>query len=243
MATPLPDFSDTAVFRTFLTIPQDDEESAPAPTITAAQDDDDDNNNWYLLAQIKDNMTINKPTLVLTDRDANPFALVFEGLGRDDLDLKGLGFKKGCTAVIPCARRTRPADETKRGFVKIEKGGAKLVKAVPGLLARVLEVGGKSKGSQCETCGKECAGGAGELKSCTGCERVGYCSKVSFYFLFFLIHFSFSRPFGFDDICLTIDGLAWLTILSQECQVKGWMEGGHKNDCKMFKALNTAFIS
>lgn len=190
MATPLPDFSDTAVFRTFLTIPQDDDESAPAPTITAAQDDNN-NNNWYLLAQIKDNMTINKPTLVLTDRDANPFALVFEGLGRDDLDLKGLGFKKGCTAVIPCARRTRPADETKRGFVKIGKGDAKLVKAVPGLLARVLEVGGKSKGSQCETCGKECAGGAGELKSCTGCERVGYCSKVSFFNFFFKTPFSF----------------------------------------------------
>lgn len=29
----------------------------------------------------------------------------------------------------------------------------------------------------------------------------------------------------------------------QECQVKGWTEGGHKNDCRMLKALNSAFPS
>lgn len=29
----------------------------------------------------------------------------------------------------------------------------------------------------------------------------------------------------------------------QECQVKGWTEGGHKNDCKMFKALHTIYTS
>lgn len=175
MATPLPDFANTTLFPTFLTIPQDDE-SDPTPKLTSSSSDEE----WYLLAQIKDNMTINKPTLVLTDRDASPFALVFEGLGRDDLDLKGLGLKKGCTAVIPRARRTKPADETKRGFVRIDKGDAGMVRAVPGPLARVLEVGGKTKGSRCENCGKD--GEEGGLKSCTGCERVGYCSKVSQYY-------------------------------------------------------------
>lgn len=180
MTNPLPDFTDTTLFPTFLTIPQDDDaetHTTPAPTTTTRSDENPD---WFLLAQVKDNMTINKPTLVLTDRDANPFALVFEGLGRDDLDLRGLGFKKGCTAVIPRARRTKPADETKRGFVRVDEGGAGAVRAVPGPLARVLEMGGKGgKGDRCETCGKEEGGGGGGLKSCTGCERVGYCSKVS----------------------------------------------------------------
>lgn len=180
MANPFPDFTNTSLFPTFLTIPQDDPETPPPPATGSSSSEE----AWFLLAQIKDNMTINKPTLVLTDRDANPFALVFEGLGRDDLDLKGLGFKKGCTAIIPRARRTKPADETKRGFVRVEKGDAGTVRAVPAPLARVLEVGGKGKGDTCETCGKE--GGDGGLKSCTGCERVGYCSKVSSSFLSFL---------------------------------------------------------
>lgn len=185
MATnPLPDFSSTTLFPTFITIPQDDEDGEHQQ-----QQQHEDGSDYYLLAQVKDNMTINKPTLVLTDRDANPFALVFEGLGRDDLDLKGLGFKKGCTAVVPCARRTRPANETKRGFVRVAHGDATRVKAVPAPLARVLEVARSApKGTRCETCGKEEGGDGARLKSCTGCERVGYCSKVSsllFFSLFF----------------------------------------------------------
>ena len=171
MAAPLPDFTDIALFPTFLTIPEQD--PAAPPSVAALPPG---KGPWYLMAQIKDNMTINKPTLVLTDRGANPFALVWEGLGRDDLDLKGLGFKKGCTAVIPYAWRTKPADEGKRGFVRVDKSDAQTVRAVPGALDRVLALGGKAKGPQCEMCG-----GAGQdgLKGCTGCERVGYCSKVS----------------------------------------------------------------
>lgn len=170
MAGPLPDFTDVALFPTFLTIPEQDPDAAPSVAALPPG-----KGPWYLVAQIKDNMTINKPTLVLTDRGANPFALVWEGLGRDDLDLKGLGFKKGCTAVIPYAWRTKPADEGKRGFVRVEKSDARSVRAVPGPLERVLALGGKAKGLKCETCGGE---GQDGLKSCTGCERVGYCSKV-----------------------------------------------------------------
>lgn len=171
MAEPLPDFSNTTHFPSFLTIPERERDAPPSSSplpegVTA----------WHLLAQVKDNMTINKPTLVLTDRDGSPFALVFEGLERDGLDLKGLGFKKGCTAVIPNAFRTSPAAEGKRGFVRVEKEDARAVRAVPGPLERVLQLGGKVKGLRCETCGAE---GEGGLKSCTGCERVGYCSKVS----------------------------------------------------------------
>lgn len=173
MTEPLPDFSNTTHFPSFLTIPEQ-ERDAPSSSsslpagVTA----------WHLLAQVKDNMTLNKPTLVLSDRDGSPFALVFEGLERDGLDLKALGLKKGCTAVIPNAVRTRPAAEGKRGFVRIDKERAGTVRAVPGPLARVLELGGKARGTSCETCGVE-GGGEKGLKSCTGCERVGYCSKVS----------------------------------------------------------------
>ena len=167
----MPDFTNTAVFPTFLTIPEQDPAGGSSPSVSPISQD-----KWYLLAQVKDNMTINKPTLVATDRDADQFALVFEGLGRDDLDLKGLGLKKGSTVVIPNARRIKPADESKRGFVRIEKGDAGSVRAVPGPLASVLDLGGKVKGNKCETCGGD---GENGLRSCTGCEKVGYCSKVS----------------------------------------------------------------
>lgn len=168
MSTPLPDFTNIELFPSFEIIP---ELAHNAPVVEAAAP------KWYLLAQIKDNMTINKPTLVLNDRDGSPFALVWEGLDRDGLDLKGLGFKKGATAVIPNAIRVKPAREGQRGFVRIEAGQAGSVKAVPGPLARVLEVGGHVRGDTCGTCGEE---GEKGLKSCTGCARVGYCSKVSF---------------------------------------------------------------
>lgn len=145
---------------------------------------DSEEEDWYLLAQVKDDMTINKPTLVLTDRDGAPFAMVFEGLGRDGLDLKALGFKKGATAVVPRARRTAPAEEGKRGFVRVPEGRAADVRAVPGSLARLLEVGprmvaeladGEGGGEHCEACGKSNTA----LSKCTGCGVVRYCSKVS----------------------------------------------------------------
>ncbi|ROW00779.1 hypothetical protein VMCG_06524 [Cytospora schulzeri] len=162
------DFTNTTLFPNFSTIPKQDQDavSPPAPSPPGER--------WYLLAEVKDNMTIVKPTLILTDCNGSPFALVFEGLGPDGLDFKGLGFKKGSTVVIPNAVRITPADKMKRGFVSIEKGGAADVRAVACNLARVLELGGKVKGQECETCGRD--GGNG-LKSCTGCERAGYCSK------------------------------------------------------------------
>lgn len=222
MPSAMRDFTNTTIFPTFLTIPEKDQDAVAPPSSSAPAE------RWYLLAQIKDNMTINKPTLVLTDRDANPFALVFEGLGRDDLDLKGLGFKKGSTAVIPNAMRTKPADESKRGFVRVEKGDAGSVRAVPCSLARVLELGGKVKGSKCETCGVD---DGKDLKGCTGCGRAGYCSKVS-------AHLCLCDPTWYQSQSTR---LSLTSILSQECQVKGWNEGGHKTDCKALKTLNDIF--
>src|SRR5438876_8453591 len=98
---PIPDFTNQTTFPTFSACPDHN----PPPS----QQDD-----WFLLAQVKDDMTITKPTLVLTDRSGAPFALVFDGLDRDALDFKRLGLRKGNTAVIPGAVRTPPREEGKR---------------------------------------------------------------------------------------------------------------------------------
>ncbi|KAL5871996.1 hypothetical protein ACKVWC_007632 [Pyricularia oryzae] len=165
---PLPDFSNRERFPTFVTIPE-----AGAPASDGSQQPEE----WYLLAHIKNDMTIAKPTLVVEDRDGSPFAVVFEGYGRDDLDLKARGLKKGNTIVLPRARRVPPADETKRGFVRVDKADAAAVKAVPGALERVLALGGvEENATVCSACGGKGEAGAG-LSRCVGCGRARYCGK------------------------------------------------------------------
>lgn len=168
---PTPDFTNTTLFPTYAAIPE----------TTTPDNDSQQEEDWFLLAQIKDDMTIVKPTLVLSDRAGAPFALIFDGLARDALDFKALGLKKGCTAVVPRARRTPPREEGKRGFVSVPRGKAGEVRAIPAGLERVLEVGGRMRageGEGCEVCGKE---GDGGLKRCEGCRGVRYCGKVSFF--------------------------------------------------------------
>ena len=173
-----PDFASTTKFPTFNALP---EVIATGPS----PGEEEEREEWFLLAQVKDDMTITKPTLVLGDREGSPFALVFNGLERGDLDLKKLGLKKGATAVVPRARRTPPKEETKRGFVAVEKGRAEDVKAIPGPLARVLELGAGMAGRRgqtrevCEACGKGAAEQESALLKCTGCGEVRYCSKLS----------------------------------------------------------------
>ena len=170
-----PDFTDPVLFPTFATIPTSEGQQAPSSG---------EGGSGVLLAQVKDNMTIVKPTLVLMDREASPFALIFDGLGRDDLDLKGLGFRKGATAVIPGARKTVPEQEGKRPFVRVEEGKAGEVKAIPATLERVLALGARyrtaaqaegGEGKGCETCGKE----GPDVVKCVGCSVARYCGKVS----------------------------------------------------------------
>ncbi|KAK3327394.1 zinc finger, mynd-type domain-containing protein [Cercophora scortea] len=194
-----PDFTNKTLFPSFATCPSIDTDT---PITTPVPDED-----WYLLGQIKDDMTLTKPTLVLSDRDGAPFALVFDGLDRGALDFKRLGLRKGCTAIIPRARRTVPKEEGKRGFVRVELGDAGGVKGIPGELGVVIEVvrrmrEGKGEGEGvCGTCGMgEGEGEGGRLLRCTGCDGgARYCGK--------------------------------------ECQVKGWNEGGHKAECKIIKAV------
>ncbi|KAK3685894.1 zinc finger, mynd-type domain-containing protein [Podospora appendiculata] len=167
-----PDFSNRTLFPSFTTCPETD---SPSPT-----DEDED---WFLLGQVKDDMTLSKPTLVLSDRDGAPFALVFDGLDRGALDFKRMGLRKGCTAVVPRARRTVPTEEGKRGFVRVGKGAAGDVRGIPAELATVLEVAmrmrmGEGEGG-CGTCGKvEGEGEGGKLLRCTGCGRARYCGKA-----------------------------------------------------------------
>ncbi|KAL8305165.1 hypothetical protein RB597_003930 [Gaeumannomyces tritici] len=165
----LPDFTDTSRFPTFATIPEAGGEAPPPPE------------PWYLLARIKDDMTITKPTLVALDRAGSPFALLFEGFDRDGIDLKGRGLKKGATVVVPRALRTPPATEGKRGFVRVDKPDADSVKAIPGPLERVLELGSGSGSAApaagCSSCGADGQDEQAKLAKCTGCGRARYCGK------------------------------------------------------------------
>lgn len=171
----IPDFSNQTIFPAFETCPTSPSSSSSSPS-TPSQTE-----AWYLLAQIKDDMTITKPTLVLTDRANAPFALVFDGLDRDALNFKSLGLKKGNTAVILQAIRTPPKEEGKRGFVSIPRGKADTVKAIPGSLERVLAVGERLRRGLGDAACESCSGADRELMRCTGCSEVRYCSKVSFW--------------------------------------------------------------
>lgn len=88
----MPDFTDDTLFPTFYTLPT-------TTTDEPAQEDRD----WFMVAEVKNNMTITKPTLIATDRGGMDFAVTFE----EDRgwDLKARGLKKGATMVVPRARR------------------------------------------------------------------------------------------------------------------------------------------
>lgn len=97
---------DEDVFPAFYSIPEATESPVP-----------DDAGDWWLMAQIKANMTLTKPTLIATDRTGMDFAIIFEDTS---FDLKGRGLKKGCTMVVPRARRTEKG-EGKKAIVRVEK--------------------------------------------------------------------------------------------------------------------------
>ena len=227
----IPDLNDRALFPPFVELPEE-------------HGDGGDGDGRWLLAQIKDNMTITKPTLVLADRDGHPFALVFDGVGHDGLDLGTLGLKKGATAVVRNARQSVPAGSgdidngpetmtskaAKRPFVRIAAGEAHTVQAVPGGLEQTLAAAGKLRRrldaeaeacDACDACGS--AGDGSKLLRCTGCSQAQYCNRVRLLsFLFFISLFSFSLSYA-DK---------------QTCQAKGWSDG-HKGECKAWRALTT----
>ncbi|KAI0479848.1 hypothetical protein F4859DRAFT_477536 [Xylaria cf. heliscus] len=158
-------FADPAQFPTFYELPGVSEKSPPSP------DDGQPGGNWCLLAQIKENMTITKPTLIVTDRAGVDFALLFE----DGISLKG--FRKGHTVAIPNARRTDREGEGKKAVVRVPAGRGADVKVIPGNLERVLELGVllevEGLGKKCAACGKT----EGAFMKCTGCGFAAYCGK------------------------------------------------------------------
>ncbi|KAH7357884.1 hypothetical protein B0T11DRAFT_283282 [Plectosphaerella cucumerina] len=178
----------------------------PAPPPPPSYSPTPETTTHFLLAQVKQNMTITKPTLIATDASGVDFAITFEDRG---IDLRPV--KMGWTVVIPGATRTAPpADGSKKGFVRVPEGRGTGVHYIPAKLARVMEVGRRLNEAEgtveedeedkgCMTCGREGGETGGALLKCTGCVRVTYCGK--------------------------------------DCQRKDWTEGGHKSDCKVFKAM------
>ncbi|KAF6804890.1 zinc mynd-type domain containing protein, partial [Colletotrichum musicola] len=67
---PIPDFSNTTTFPVFEDLPFDDDDGAH-----------DAREEWFLVAQVKQNMTITKPTVVAADRGGDEFAITFEDRG------------------------------------------------------------------------------------------------------------------------------------------------------------------
>lgn len=100
----MPLFTDTTLFPTFDSLPRTTESVDPERA------------DWCLVGQVKNNMTITKPTLIVTDRSGAEFAVTFEDRG---FDLKARNLKKGNTIVIPRARRT-PKGEGKQDALVVE---------------------------------------------------------------------------------------------------------------------------
>lgn len=163
---PTPDFTDPVAFPSYANLPG----MSNPPGATTPH---------YLLAQIGENMTITRPTLVLTDRAGDSFAMMFDG----PIDLASRGLRKGSTAVVPWATRMGPKKEGGNGFVTVEPEMFDTVKALPAGLERVFAVGrrmrqGEGTEGMCSACGKV-EGGEMELRRCTRCGGVRYCGKVS----------------------------------------------------------------
>ncbi|OTA70030.1 hypothetical protein K449DRAFT_380056 [Hypoxylon sp. EC38] len=195
----MPVFTDSTLFPTF--------HSLPSSSSSIFADSGEANRDWFLLAQIKEDMTITKPTVIVRDRSGTEFAVTF-----DDGDHRGMGlkFRKGHTLVVPRATRT-DRDDGKKAIVRVPQGQGAGVRIVPGGLEQVLELGqvlagiegAEAEGEEkrrrkCAACGEmEKEGQA--LMRCTGCGAAAYCSK--------------------------------------ECQVRGWSEMGHKANCKVIRSI------
>lgn len=140
-----PDFTNRALFPPFNDLPE-----ASSASDDAAQEEP----TPTLIAQVKDDMTITKPTLILTDRDAAPFALVFEGYDREEgiKFLKSKGLKKGVTVVLGngLAKRVQPREDSKsvKAFVRVEKGREDEVAVIGGKMDKVFEIVERFRGAE-----------------------------------------------------------------------------------------------
>ncbi|KAI1778614.1 hypothetical protein F4818DRAFT_438771 [Hypoxylon cercidicola] len=165
----MPEFTSASTFPAFHELPS----ASSAPPA----------GDWFLLAQIKENMTITKPTVIARDRAGADFAVTF-----DDGDHRGLGgvrLRKGHTLVVPRAARTdrEGEGEGKKAVVRVPAGASAAVRVLPGTLEQVLELGRVLDGMEdgvarkCAACGEPEAEGR-PLMRCTGCGAAAYCGKA-----------------------------------------------------------------
>ncbi|KAI0148723.1 hypothetical protein GGR57DRAFT_227922 [Xylariaceae sp. FL1272] len=169
---PASKFADPTLFPTFSDLPQivdpsgwPSSEQTPQPTGTGSLA-----NTWYLLAQIKENMTITKPTLIVTDWTGRDFVLLFEDNG---VSLKG--FRKRYTVMVPCARRTKRYNKNDELRIAADRGAE--VQVIPGSLDRILELDVLLASDETERRCAACGTTEGSLLNCTACQVTQYCGK------------------------------------------------------------------
>ncbi|KAK3296806.1 uncharacterized protein B0H64DRAFT_456466 [Chaetomium fimeti] len=219
---PLPDFTSPTTFPLFTSLPL-----TTTPSSSSSEE-------YYLLAQIHQNMTLTKPTLICTDATNTSFAIVFgsrPASGPDTLDFARLGYRRGATLVLPGVRRTPPKEgDGSKGFVSIAREEEGRVRVVPSSagggkaegegsggtkgVERVVRVGGWLRGRD--------AGGDGDGER--GCESCGGEARKD-------------GAGGEKAALMKCTGCGEVEYCCKECQAKGWNEGGHKADCKVIKAI------
>ncbi|KAL7623110.1 hypothetical protein AAE478_006789 [Parahypoxylon ruwenzoriense] len=154
-----PSFGNTALFPAFHELPVVGGSSpvAAADTSTSSSSSGGGDGTWFLLAQIREDMTITQPTLIVRDRAGAEFAVTFA-----DGDHRGLGgtgtggdaggssrsgsgsgvrFRKGHTLVVPRATRTQRG-EGKKDVVRVPAGEGARARVIPAGLEQVFELGG-----------------------------------------------------------------------------------------------------
>ncbi|KAH6627087.1 hypothetical protein B0J18DRAFT_159472 [Chaetomium sp. MPI-SDFR-AT-0129] len=240
---PLPDFTSPTLFPSFLSLPIDTE---PPP---------ESSSETFLLAQILENMTLTKPTLICTDvppsspttnnttTTTNRFAIVFPsrpGSGPDTLDFRRLGYKKGSTLVIRGARRrVRGGGAGASASTAVSEEELPDSNSQPG--------GGSGSGREVGFVAVERADEGLVSVVPTG---VGKVRELGVW-LRERDEKRLQQGGGGEGVvfgCETCGrmegtllkkctGCGEVAYCGKECQLRGWDEGGHKGDCKAIKAI------
>ncbi|KAK1780819.1 hypothetical protein QBC45DRAFT_322703 [Copromyces sp. CBS 386.78] len=204
-----------------------------------------DQKETYLLATIKSNLTITKPTLILTDSSNQDFALVFDPPfpvseprtpNAVAEKFKQMGLKKGSTVIIRNAKKTRKEREAGQGFVVLEslgrlavaeeagagtgadgkKGGGELLGVVPGPLQMTKWMLEILRQRDESSSAPE----EREEKMCDG--KFDGCTTPK-------------GKEGDQKRLKRCQGCVEVWYCSKECQTKRWT--AHKDECKTIKAL------
>ncbi|KAI1763807.1 hypothetical protein GGR53DRAFT_466942 [Hypoxylon sp. FL1150] len=228
----MPAFTDPHAFPTFQELPSSTATTTTTTSLPSTPPAPD--NTWFLLAQIRENMTITKPTLVVRDRAGLDFAVTF-----DDGDHRGLPlsspssssssspprFRRGHTLVVPRATRTdregegegRGNNNKKKAVVRVPAGQSGGVRVIPGGLEQVVEMGRVVDGMQQGADAKKCA-------ACGEAEGEGEGEGQG-------------EGQGKGKVLMRCTGCGVAAYCSKACQARGWSEMGHKSNCKVVKSI------